>query len=73
MLIGLIYISYAIFVKTSPFVLNSIHWAYSVFLGLLLGETIQSTIITTQMTFSRSKQGWDESYLKQLTHIPQHL
>lgn len=73
LLIGLIYISYAIFVKTSPFVLNSIHWAYSVFLGLLLGETIQSTIITTQMTFSRSKQGWDESYLKQLTHIPQHL
>lgn len=73
LLIVVIYIGYAIFVETNPIILNSINSAYSIFLGLLLGEIVQSIIITTKITFSRSKQDWDGTNLEQLTHIPQHF
>lgn len=73
LLIGLIFIGYAIFVETNPIILNSINSAYSMFLGLLLGEIVQSIIITTKITFSRKKQDWDGTNLEQLTHIPQHF
>lgn len=43
---------------------------YSIFLGLLLGEMIQSIIITTQLTFSRYTSEWDGSMLKDETFIP---
>lgn len=69
----ILYIGYAIFVETNPIILSSINLAYSIYLGLLLGETIQSIIITTKIVFSRSKQAWDGTNLEQLTHIPQHF
>lgn len=43
---------------------------YSIFLGLLLGEMIQSIIITTQLTFSRHTSEWDGSMLKDETFVP---
>lgn len=73
LLICVLYIGYAIFVETNPIILSSINLAYSIYLGLLLGETIQSIIITTKIVFSRSKQAWDGTNLEQLTHIPQHF
>ena len=53
------------------------HWLHllhdygvSIFLGLLLGEIIQSIIVTTQLTFRGYGQEWDGSALKSITWIP---
>lgn len=43
---------------------------FNVILGLLLGETIQSIIITAKTVFSQSHQEWDGSLLQRLTLIP---
>ncbi|PTI79916.1 hypothetical protein BU064_03510 [Staphylococcus succinus] len=43
---------------------------YNILLGLLLGETIQSIVITTKVTFSHTKSEWDGSAMHNLTHIP---
>lgn len=43
---------------------------YSVVLGLLAGEIIQSMIITARINFTGSKQPWDGVELRQLTLIP---
>lgn len=45
-------------------------YGYSIFLGLLLGEMIQSIVITTQLTFTRHTSDWDGSMLKNETFIP---
>lgn len=45
-------------------------YGYSIFLGLLLGEMIQSVVITTQLTFTRHTSDWDGSMLKNETFIP---
>lgn len=52
-------------------VIHYLHdYGYSIFLGLLLGEMIQSIIITTQLTFSRYTSEWDGSMLKDETWVP---
>lgn len=43
---------------------------YNLLLGLLAGETIQSIIITTKTTFSRTKKDWDGYAMQRLTFIP---
>lgn len=45
-------------------------YGYSIFLGLLLGEMIQSIIITTQLTFKCHSSEWDGSMLKDETFVP---
>ena len=39
-------------------------------LGLLLGETVQSIIITTKTNFSKKSSEWDGSAMRSLTLIP---
>lgn len=43
---------------------------FSVILGLLLGEVIQSIVITARTVFSQSHQEWDGSLLQRLTLVP---
>ncbi|OOV38598.1 hypothetical protein BS756_05730 [Staphylococcus sp. MB371] len=47
-----------------------ITYIYHISLGALLGEVAQSSITIFLLTFSRSRQEWDGSQLKQLTKIP---
>ncbi|WP_337020789.1 M50 family metallopeptidase [Mammaliicoccus sciuri] len=47
-----------------------ITYIYHISLGTLLGEVAQSSITIFLLTFSRSRQEWDGSQLKQLTKIP---
>lgn len=46
---------------------------YNLLLGLLAGETIQSIIITTKVTFSRTKSEWDGYAMQKLTFIPTYF
>lgn len=54
----------------SGFIFEFMHIGYSVMLGLLLGEIIQSIIITTQMTFKGHGEEWDGSAMRDATFIP---
>ncbi|PTJ62679.1 M50 family metallopeptidase [Mammaliicoccus sciuri] len=47
-----------------------ITYIYYISLGTLLGEVAQSSITIFLLTFSRSRQEWDGSQLRQLTKIP---
>lgn len=47
-----------------------ITYIYHISLGTLLGEVAQSSITIFLLTFSRSRQEWDGSQLRQLTKIP---
>lgn len=47
-----------------------ITYIYYISLGTLLGEVAQSTITIFLLTFSKTRQEWDGSQLKQLTKIP---
>ncbi|NGX76879.1 M50 family metallopeptidase [Staphylococcus sciuri] len=47
-----------------------ITYIYHISLGTLLGEVAQSSITIFLLIFSRSRQEWDGSQLKQLTKIP---
>lgn len=47
-----------------------ITYIYHISLGTLLGEVAQSSITILLLTFSRSRQEWDGSQLRQLTKIP---
>lgn len=47
-----------------------INYIYHISLGTLLGEVAQSSITIFLLTFSRSRQEWDGSQLRQLTKIP---
>lgn len=51
----------------------SISIIYNLLLGLLAGETIQSIIITTKITFSRTKSEWDGYAMQKLTFIPTYF
>lgn len=51
----------------SPFVINV---GYSIILGLLAGESLQSIVITAQINFSRTKKPWDGVEMRKLTLIP---
>ena len=43
---------------------------YNILMGLLLGETVQSVIITSKIYFKNSKTDWDGAALRRLTLIP---
>nr|WP_263314805.1 M50 family metallopeptidase [Mammaliicoccus sp. Marseille-Q6498] len=45
-------------------------YIYHLSLGTLLGEVAQSSITIFLLTFSRGRQEWDGSQLKQITRIP---
>lgn len=57
-------------ITTSSLAITPLSMFYSVLLGLLLGETIQSLFIITKVTFTRDAF-WDGSDLAELTYIPQ--
>lgn len=72
-IIILVILFYSGFQLTSDHLSTSVyvmHWGYSVFLGLLLGEMVQSILITTQLTFKNHDTEWDGSALKDITLIP---
>lgn len=64
------YACYNIIIQHYSFVTTSTSFIYNALLGLLLGETIQSIIITTKTTFSKQTSEWDGSAMKSLTFIP---
>lgn len=66
----LFYTGFEIKVSDTGVMVGIVHFGYSVMLGLLLGETIQSIIITTRIIFSRQPTEWDGSALKDSTMIP---
>lgn len=72
LLLGLIYSVYYVFTNSIEFTISMylIHFIYNLILGLLLGEIIQSIIITTKINFSRHKSEWDGIMLRRLTFIP---
>lgn len=71
LLIVILFLSgYNIIFDSITFLLSSINVVYSILLGLLLGETIQSIIITTKVNFSEKNNNWDGALLKQKTYIP---
>jgi hypothetical protein len=45
---------------------------YNIVLGLLLGEIIQSILLTARVTFKRGIE-WDGTAMKRLTHVPVSL
>lgn len=54
-------------IEITNWMLDSI---FNIILGLLLGEMIQSIVITAKTVFSQSHQEWDGSLLQRLTLIP---
>lgn len=64
------YVCYNIVVQHYSLVTISTSVIYNILLGLLLGETIQSIIITTKTNFSKNHSEWDGSAMKSLTLIP---
>lgn len=71
LLIVILFLSgYNIIFDSMTFLLSSINVVYSILLGLLLGETIQSIIITTKINFNEKNTDWDGALLKQKTYIP---
>lgn len=72
-IIVLIYIGYNIFTGSNDYLIFSVNIIYNIILGLLLGEIIQSVVITTKTLFSRSSLEWDGSALKHLTLVPEFV
>lgn len=72
LLLGLIYSVYYVYTNSIEVTISMylIHFIYNLILGLLLGEIIQSIIITTKVNFSRQKMEWDGLMLRRLTFIP---
>lgn len=73
LIIILLFTGYNIFWDSSPLTFILINAVYNVLLGLLLGETIQSLVITTKVNFKGNDSNWDGAVLKRLTHIPTTL
>lgn len=61
--------SFSIITSSSGFTADSINTFYSIILGLLLGEMIQSIIITAKINFKGGIE-WDGTAMRQLTYIP---
>lgn len=70
LLIAVSYSCYNIIIQQDTFITNSISFIYNVLLGLVLGEIIQSIIITTKITFNKKGSEWDGTAMKNLTLIP---
>lgn len=51
-------------------VLNSMGIIYSILIGMLLAESIQSIITTFKVNFLDRNSTWDGALLKQKTYIP---
>lgn len=64
------YACYNIIVQHYSLATTSTSIIYNILLGLLLGETVQSIIITTKTTFSKQTSEWDGSAMKSLTLVP---
>lgn len=64
------YACYNIIVQHYSLVTGGTSIFYNLLLGLLLGETIQSIIITTKTTFSKQTSEWDGSAMRSLTFVP---
>lgn len=64
------YACYNIVLQHYSIVTQSTSLIYNILLGLLLGETIQSMIITTQTTFIHKTEEWDGAAMRKLTLIP---
>lgn len=69
-IIILIFACYHIWGSSNPLTYSLINTVYNILLGLLLGETLQSIIITTKVNFKDRNNDWDGAILKSLTHIP---
>lgn len=65
-----LYFGYNIYFEGYMIILNSIDIIYSILIGLLLGETIQSIITTFKVHFIERNNTWDGALLKQKTFIP---
>src|SRR5699024_9430577 len=65
------YSIYTMYTSNNAYMTLSIDTIYNILLGLLLGEIIQSIIITTKTLFSNGNPEWDGSSLKKLTMIPE--
>lgn len=68
MIVG--YACYNIVIQHYSMITSSTSIIYNVLLGLLLGETIQSIIITTKTNFSNKSTEWDGSAMRKLTFLP---
>ena len=66
----MIYALYEIFMGHHQYMQMGIDVVISIYLGLLLGEVIQSIVITAQVNFKINYQEWDGSMLRRLTGIP---
>lgn len=70
LLIAVGYACYNIIIQHHSLVTSSTSIIYNMLLGLLLGETVQSIIITTKTNFSKKPSEWDGSAMRSLTLIP---
>lgn len=70
LIIAVVYACYNIIFQQYSLATSSTTVIYNILLGLLLGETIQSIIITTEATFSKQNFEWDGTTMQNLTLIP---
>ncbi len=70
LLLIVIYSGYNVYTNATSDTNLIIDSVYNILLGLLLGETIQSIVITTKIAFSNQQTEWDGSSMYNLTHIP---
>lgn len=70
LLIICLYFGYNNLISTYEIILDSMDIVYSVLIGLLLGESVQSIITTAKVTFVDHDKDWDGALLKQYTLIP---
>lgn len=70
MLAILLYSGYMLSLRSSGFISVSFDVIYNVILGLLLGEIIQSILITGQIILRGEVKQWDGKALARLTFIP---
>lgn len=70
LLIICLYFGYNNLISSYEIILDSMDILYSVLIGLLLGESVQSIITTAKVTFVDHDKDWDGALLKQYTLIP---
>lgn len=71
-LILLLYAAANMVVSFSEWGVNAVNIAYNIVLGLLLGEMIQSIVLTARINFKNEVE-WDGTTMRQLTYLPATL
>lgn len=70
MLVIILFTGYDLSIRSTSMVNDVLNIGFNVILGLLLGEMVQSILITGKMCLSRNGSSWDGKTLFKLTFIP---